>query len=89
MENELTKKRFQVMIRNHNGKLEKCILIDGELLDWSIDLSSFLDATKMGPMFRKEIQRSIVEHFVDSVSDFLSRKVTIDEIQKAIKTGWI
>jgi hypothetical protein len=84
------KKRFEVKMRpGNNGKVEKAIFIEDELLDWSIDMSSYMEAMKMGPMYRREIQKSIEEHFIDSVSDFLGRKVTMIEIKTAIKTGWI
>lgn len=84
------KKRFEVkMRRGDNGTIEKAIFIDDELLDWSIDMSSYMEAMKMGPMYRREIQKNIEEHFIESVSDFLGRKVTMQEIKEAIKTGWI
>lgn len=87
---EQGKKRFEVKMRRaEGGGIEKAIFIDDELLDWQIDLNSYMEAMKMGPQFRREIQRDIERHFVDSVSDFLGRKVTIDEIKTAIKTGWI
>lgn len=87
---ELGKKTFKVMIRpDGSGGFEKAIFIDGELLDWQIDLNSYLDAMKMGPMYRKEIQKSIEEHFTESVSEVLGRKITVDDIKVAIHTGWI
>jgi hypothetical protein len=87
---QLGLKKFQTLFRaGPNGSFEKAVYIDGEELDWKIDISSFKDAMRMGPMFKREIQRDIELHFVESVSDFLGRKVTIDDIKKAIKTGWI
>jgi hypothetical protein len=52
-------------------------------------METYMDAMKMGPMYRREIQKNIEEHFTESVSDFLGRKVTIDDIKLAIQTGWI
>lgn len=87
---EQGKKRFEVKMRSDgSGGIEKAIFIDDELLDWQIDMNSFVDAMKMGPQYMREIQRSIETHFVDSVSDFIGRKVSILEIKEAIKTGWI
>lgn len=87
---ELGKKRFEVKMRSDNaGGIEKAIFIDDEILDWQIDTNSFMDAMKMGPKYVRAVQRSIEEHFIDSVSDFLGRKVTMVEIKKAIETGWI
>jgi len=71
------------------GGIEKAIFIDGELLDWQIDMNSYMDAMQMGPMYRREIQRNIEEHFIEAVSDTLGRKVTMEEIKVAIKDGWI
>lgn len=71
------------------GGIEKAIFIDDVLLDWQIDMNSYMDAMKMGPQYRREIQRSIEEHFTEAVSDTLGRKITIEEIKQAIQTGWI
>lgn len=86
---EQGKKRFEVKIRGAKGGVEKAIFIDGELLDWQIDMSQYMEAMQMGPLYQREIQRSIEMHFIDSVSDFLGRKVDMNEIKNAIKTGWI
>jgi hypothetical protein len=84
------KKKFEVKMRAaQGGGIEKAIFIDGELLDWQIDMNSYIDAMKMGPMYRREIQKSIEEHFIESVSDTLGRKVTMQDIKNAIKDGWI
>jgi len=40
-------------------------------------------------MYKKAVQADIVKHFVDSVSDFLGRKVTMKEVNEATKRGWI
>lgn len=87
---EVEKKRFEVKMRPaKGGGIEKAIFIDGEMLDWQIDMSSYMEAMKMGFHFRREIQRDIEKHFIESVSDFLGRNVTMEEIKEAIKTGWI
>ena len=77
------------MRKSAGGSIEKAIFIDNEILDWKIDMETYMDAMKMGPMYRREIQKNIEEHFTESVSDFLGRKVTIDDIKLAIQTGWI
>jgi hypothetical protein len=87
---ELGLKKFEVRFgMGANGVMQKAVFIDGEMLDWKIDISSYMDAVKMGPHFRREIQRDIEIHFCESVSDFLGRKVTINQIKAATKTGWI
>lgn len=90
MSEEIQKKKFEVKMRAaKGGGVEKAIFIDDEILDWQIDLNSYVDAVKMGPQYMREIQRDIEKHFTESVSDFLERKVTMAEIKTAIKTGLI
>jgi hypothetical protein len=87
---EIEKRRFEVMMRRHpNGSIEKAVFIGGEMLDYSIDVQSYLEACKMGPHFKIAVQRDIEKHFTESVSEFLGRRVTLDDIKEAIKTGWI
>lgn len=84
------KNKFETRVLMHpDGSLEKKIFVDGELFDWSIDVSSFLEAKKMGPMYMKAVQDDIARHFVNSLSEFLGRKVTPEQITEAGKTGWI
>jgi hypothetical protein len=84
------KKSFEVrMIRGKGGEIRHAIFIDGEMLDWSIDMHDYLEAMKMGPKYLNAIKHDIVKHFVASVSDFIGRKVTIEELNQARKVGWI
>lgn len=84
------KKKFEVKIRKgENDVFEKAIFIDGEWLDWSVDLTSLMDAKRMGLMFFKAAQKDIEKHFTESVSEVLGRRVAVDEIKQATKTGWI
>lgn len=84
------KKTFEVKMRPaKGGGIEKAVFIGGELLDWQIDLNSFVEAIKMGPQYYRAIQKDIEMHFVSSVSEFLGRKVSADDIKKAIKSGYI
>lgn len=84
------KKSFLVkMLRHANGEIEKAIFIDGEKLDWSIDISSYIEACKMGMQYKTAVQSDIAKHFTESVSDFIGRHITMEELKQAIKTGWI
>jgi hypothetical protein len=84
------KVKFETRIKLHsNGSVEREVWIGGEKFDWSVDVTSFHEAVKMGPMYKKAVQADIVKHFVDSVSDFLGRKVTMKEVNEATKRGWI
>ena len=84
------KKRFEVKLRaGEAGRVEKAIFIDDELLDWQVDVNSLFEAKKMGPAFFYAVQKDIEKHFAESVSEFLGRRVTIEQINEATKTGWI
>ena len=90
MEKENRKIPFEVrMQKGKNGIIEKAIFIDGELLDWKVDMTSFMEAISMGPKYYKAIQEDIARHFVESVSEVIGRKVTSKEVNEATKTGWI
>lgn len=90
MAKEVIKRKFQVMARPHpDGFIEKDIFIDGVKLDYSIDISAFREATKMGPLYKQAVQTDIVRHFTKCVSEFIGRHVTLEDIKEAIKTGWI
>ena len=84
------KVRFEVKMRKgKHGTLEKAIFIDGELLDWAVDMSSLAEAMAMGSKYYKAVQRDIEKHFVESVSEVIGRKITAAQIKEAIKFGWI
>jgi hypothetical protein len=84
------KKKFETRVRVHgNGSVEKEIWIDNQLLDWSIDISSYMEARKMGDKYQNAIKRDIAEHFTNAVSDLVGRKVTMQEILQATKIGYI
>lgn len=84
------KVRFETRIFRHpNGSLERKIFVDNKLLDWSVDVSSFQEAQRMGMMYQRAVKEDIAKHFTECVSELLGRKVTMDEILIATKTGWI
>lgn len=84
------KLRFETKMRKRSdGTIEKALFIGGEMLDWSVDVSSLMDAARMGPLYFRAAQRDIEKHFVESVSEFIGRKITPEEIKQAIKSGWI
>lgn len=84
------KKKFKVLTRQgKNGVLENQIFIDDELLDWSADLSSIIDAKKMGPLYFRAALKDMERHFVECVSQVLGRKVTYQQVLDATKSGWI
>lgn len=87
------KKKFEVKMRflgsNPEDGVEKAVFIDDKKIDFKIDVFRFLEAKSKGPKFLFEEQKKIEKEFIKSVSDFLGRKVTIEEIKKAILEGWI
>jgi hypothetical protein len=89
-DNGVRKVPFETRILRHpDGSFERKIFINNELLDWSVDVASFQEAQKMGPMYQRAVKEDIVKHFTNSVSEFLGRKVTMEEIHHATKSGWI
>jgi hypothetical protein len=90
MDKEIEKKRFEVRYRVHpDGWQEKAVFIDGEKLDYSIDISEYREAVSMGPHMKLAVQKDIERHFTECVSEVLGRYVTLDDIKEAITTGWI
>lgn len=73
-----------------NGEFfEKRVYIGGEYFDWSFDHEALMHAQKMGPEYFYAAQQDIEKHFAECVSDFINRRVTVEDIKKAIKTGLI
>lgn len=88
-ENGNPKSTFEVKIITVNGGIVKKIFVDGLLLDWEVDISSLMEAQRMGAKYFKAAQKDIEKHFAESVSEVIGRKVNVDDIKKAIETGWI
>jgi hypothetical protein len=87
---EQKKVPFETRIKIHsNGEVERKIFVDGVMLDYSVDITSFQNAVRMGPQYREAIMSDIVKHFTNCVSDMVGRKVTYDEVLAATKSGWI
>lgn len=92
-ENGKLKSKFEVKMRflgsDPKDGIEKAVFIDGKKLDFTIDVFRFLDSKFMGYEYVIEEQKKIEKEFIKSVSEFLGRQVTIQEIKKAIIEGWI
>lgn len=90
MKEEPKKLKFEVKFKQQpDGKIDKAIFINGEMFDYSIDQKSYNKACEMGPDTKGAVQQNITEHFVNSLSEFLERKVTMADVINAINTGWI
>lgn len=93
-ENGNFKRKFEVKMRPlgpdpAKDGVEKSVFIDGNKLDFKIDVLRFLEAKQKGISFLIEEQKKIEKQFIKSVSEALGRKVTTPEIKKAILEGWI
>ena len=88
------KKRFVVKEEMTTGEVagpffQKNIYIEGELFDWAIDEESYKWAQKQSPEVLMAAQKDIVKHFLNSLSEIVGRRVTLQDLQEATKTGWI
>lgn len=84
------KVKFEVKARTHpNGKTEKAIFIDDKYFDYSIDQFAYDAMKTKGLEYEQKVQEDIAIHFIESVSEFLGRKIRMIDIVRGIKTGWI
>lgn len=73
----------------------KGIFVDGELFDWGIDEKEYNEAVKFAEKQKNKegmllkIHQNIEKHFINSLSEFMNRKITLKELDEARKTGWI
>ncbi len=85
------KKKFEWRHRNlPGGKKENALFIDNEIFEWSVDFESLSRVMATGDEFLiKATKKDIEAHFLDSLSEFIGRKISQQDINKAEKTGWI
>jgi hypothetical protein len=84
-------------IFDNQNMVSRGIFIDGEHFDWGVDEDHFKEAAEQakklggqtGALYLKSIQDSIQKHFLESISEFMGRRVTADEVNKAQTTGLI
>lgn len=82
------KKSFKIGYVHHpNGSFEKQIMIDGIIMDYSIDISAYIEAHRMG--LARQIKQDIAKHFLKCVSEMVGRHVTAQEVMMAEKNGYI
>lgn len=68
------------------------LVLEKEIFDWGLDDESLLRAKKLieqKPDMRESVIMSIINHFVESFSDFLGREITLEEIIDAVEKGKI
>jgi len=83
------KKKFEIKIKKIGNILERTIFIDGELLDWSVDVNKLAEAMARGPNFFDEAKENIETELCEIVSEELGREVNPQEIREAVLSGWI
>lgn len=84
------KKKFELMHRFEDGHLINGIFIDDEYFDWEIDKDSLNKVIETGdPNLIKMAKADIERHFLESISEFVGRRVTSKELKEAEKTGWL
>jgi hypothetical protein len=88
------KHKFEVKMRvlgsdPKKDGVEKAVFVDGKKLDFTIDILRFLEAKSRGVNEMIREQKKIESEFTKAVSDAIGRRITKDELKKAILEGWI
>jgi len=68
------------------------IVVDNEAFDWSIEpeyVKKIEFQVRNEPMLKDKYIGNIFQHFTRCFSDFLGRKVSLQEINEAIEKGYI
>jgi hypothetical protein len=90
---EETGKKKRFIVKEHidpsTGIWKKDVFIDSKLFEYEVDMDSIVKAKSMGPRFILAAQRDIQRHFLECLSEFMGRAISVIEVQEAIKTGWI
>ena len=91
MTNKQEKKKFEIKMGiNQDHSFSKNIYVDGELFDWSINEKDFQEVIKSkDPRLIMAVQQDIAKHFLASLSEFVGKRLTFEDIKNAEKTGWI
>lgn len=86
------KKLEIVQIQDEYFGMINAIVIDGEFFDYGMEINDFKSA-KATIELHKELAESIVlsviQHFMDSFSEFMGRPVSLEEFNLAVKNGEI
>jgi hypothetical protein len=67
----------------------KDIFIDGKLFEYEVDKKSLIKAKASGPDAFAKAQHDLSNHFLRCLSEMVGRKLTIEDVNAAKKTGLI
>ena len=73
-------------------KKYRALYFDGALFDWGMDPLELRQAKSFcdnDPFLKKSIHGDICKHFLNCLSEVFERKVTLKELNAAIKQGYI
>ena len=79
---------MKIEIKPYNNY--NAIYINDELFDWEIELESLLKAKRVAgnnALMKKAIIGNIQKHFLESLEQFVGRKVSLKELVEAVKKG--
>lgn len=80
-----------INIYNEEYKKEiNYLILDNEVFDWGLepdDLKNAINMINQNPNTKKAILNSIINHFINSFSEFVGKTMTLQEINLAIETG--
>lgn len=70
----------------------KALTVDGEIFDWGLELDSWSEAKKVISQhseLTETVTTSILNHFCECFSEFVGKNMNLEEINEAIKRGYI
>jgi len=70
----------------------KYLSVDGEIFDWGMDLDSLAEAKKVISQHRdlaESVSMSIINHFLESFSDFIGQQISLRKLLDSIEKGFI
>lgn len=88
------KRKFEVKMRvlgpnPRKDGVERAVFVDGKQLDFKIDVLRFLEQKFKGKEHMVREQKRIEGEFIKAVSDAVGRRISPEELKRAILEGWI
>lgn len=85
------KKKYQWMHRvNEDGTKQNALFIDEELFDFEVDQTALAHVFESRDIHLiRAVQKDIENYFLESLSEFVGKEITKEDLEEAEKTGWI